>query len=363
MMQIKPSLYYGEIKEEVLKSHIFGKNILIISSKTVWEKSYLSSVIDQLSDKYILKIYTHIQPNAPFSDLQKIIDDYKIDASPDTIIAIGGGSIIDAAKALSVSFQNISIADLFYKIKPMPRTSIKLIAIPTTAGTGAELSFGAIIYDDVKNIKGGIRGEIIQPNIVFIDAELYRTAPKKLISEVGFDCLTHAIETYVSLKSDALIRYQSVAAIKTVFTFLPNAVDGDLNALKNMAIASSMMGVNLAYSSTCLPHRIQYIIGPLTNTSHAQGLIALYKGWMKLIAENKSKSGLNNLEYDLGGGVNLVDKIHKLKEDLNINYSISTLGVNESQIEHIAEKTTGSVQNDPIYKSNETIIKILKESI
>ena len=245
----------------------------------------------------------------------------------------------------------------------MPRTSVKLIAIPTTAGTGAELSFGAIIYDDVKNIKGGIRGEIIQPNIVFIDAELYRTAPKKLISEVGFDCLTHAIETYVSLKSDALIRYQSVAAIKTVFTFLPNAVDGDLNALKNMAIASSMMGVNLAYSSTCLPHRIQYIIGPLTNTSHAQGLIALYKGWIKLIAENKSKSGLNNLEYDLGRGVNLVDKIHKLKEDLNINYSISTLGVNESQIEHIAEKTNGSVQNDPIYKSNETIIKILKESI
>ena len=136
-----------------------------------------------------------------------------------------------------------------------------------------------------------------------------------------------------------------------------------MNALKNMAIASSMMGVNLAYSSTCLPHRIQYIIGPLTNTSHAQGLIALYKGWIKLIAENKSKSGLNNLEYDLGRGVNLVDKIHKLKEDLNINYSISTLGVNESQIEHIAEKTNGSVQNDPIYKSNETIIKILKESI
>ena len=363
MIQIKPLLYYGHIKEEILKSHIFGKNILIVSSKTVWEKSYLSEVISQFSNKYIFKVYTHIKPNAPFSDIQKIIDDYKGNEFPDTIIAIGGGSIIDAAKALSVSFQNISIADLFYKIKPMPSSSVKLIAIPTTAGTGAELSFGAIIYDDVKNVKGGIRGEIIQPNVVFIDAELYKTAPKKLISEVGFDCLTHAIETYVSLKSDAIIRYQSVAAIKTVFNFLPDAASGDLKALKNMAIASSMMGVNLAYSSTCLPHRIQYIIGPLTNTSHAQGLIALYKGWIKLISENKSKSGLNDLEYDIGGGYSLVDKIHQLKEDLNINYSISTLGVNENQIEYIAESTTGSVQNDPMYKSNETIIKILKESI
>lgn len=361
-MQIKPLLFYGKIKEEILESHVSGTKILIVCSKTIWENSYLSRVINQLSDKFSVKLFTHIQPNAPFSDLQKIINSYE-NGKPETIIAIGGGSVIDAAKALSVSFQNICLADLFYKRKPMPKTSIRLVAIPTTAGTGAELSFGAIIYDDVNKIKGGIRGEIIQPNIVLIDAELYRTAPKKLISEVGFDCLSHAIETYVSLKSGALVRYQSVAAIKTVFSFLPNAVDGDLNALRNLAIASSMMGVNLAYSSTCLPHRIQYIIGPLTNTSHAQGVIALYKGWMRIMAENKTNSGLEHLEYDLGSGTSLVDKINRLKVDLNIDYSLSTLGVHERQIEHIAEKTAGSVQDDPIYKSIQTIINILKQSI
>lgn len=362
MIQIKPSLHYGKIEEDILIPYVFGHNILVISSKTVWEKSYINNVIDKLSEKYNVKIHTHVRPNAPFSDLQKIIDQSK-DNTPDTIIAIGGGSIIDAAKALSVSFQKISINDLFYKIQPMPTSSINLIAIPTTAGTGAELSFGAIIYDDVKKIKGGIRGEIIQPNTVFIDAELYKTAPKKLISEVGFDCLTHAVETYLSIKSNSLVKYQSVAAIKSVFNYLPDAVNGDVKALKNVAIASSMMGINLAYSSTCLPHRIQYVIGPLTNTSHAQGLIALYKGWIKLISEDKSKSGLNDLEYDLGDNYNLVDKIYQLKGNLNINYSISTLGVKESQIDYIVKNTSGSVQNDPIYKNNETIIKILKESI
>jgi alcohol dehydrogenase class IV len=363
MIQIKPSIFYGEITKKLLGSHIYGENILVVSSKTVWRESYLRGVIDDFPNNYTFKIFTHIKANAPFSDIQKVIDDYSSEQLPDTIIAIGGGSIIDAGKALSVSFQQISLYELFNKLKPLPRRSINLIAIPTTAGTGAELSHGAIIFDDVNKIKGGIRGEIIQPNVVFIDPELYRTAPKQIIAEVGFDCLTHAIETYLSLKSDPLLKYQSVAAIKTVFNFLPRAVEGDIFAIKNMAIASSLMGINLAYSSTCLPHRIQYFIGPLTDTSHAQGLIALYKGWMKLISFNSVKSGLNNLELDLGNNFNLVDKIHDLKETLDINYSISTLGVKETQIEHIAENIIGSVQNDPIYKNKHTIIKILNESL
>lgn len=363
MMHIKPLLYYGAIQESTLIPHIHGENILVICSKTVWEKSYVKNIINNLSNKYATKIYTHIKPNAPFSDLQIVLDDYNGKSFPDSIIAIGGGSIIDSAKALSVSFQNITINDLFYKVRPLPESSTHLIAIPTTAGTGAELSYGAILYDDEKNIKGGIRGETIQPNVVFIDANLYKTAPKKLIAEVGFDCLTHAIETYISLKSNPITQYQSVAAIKTVFNFLPMAVNKDINALRNMAIASSKMGINLAFSSTCLPHRIQYVVGPLTQTSHAQGLIALYKGWVKLISENKNKSRLNQLEYDLGGNYNLIDKIHKLKEELSIDYSISSLGINENQFDYIAKNTSGSVEYDPIYENTETIIKILKESI
>ncbi len=361
MIKIKPPVLYGKVTPDLLKPFIKGNRVVVVCSNSVWNKTYIEETISKLKIDCDLKVYNHLRPNAPFSDLQKIVDDYA-DYAPDTIIGIGGGSVIDACKALSVSFQSISISDLFYKKAAMPSESIHLIAIPTTAGTGAELSFGAIIYDDVNHVKGGIRGEVIQPNTVIIDVDLYKTAPAKLIAEVGFDCLTHAMETYLSVKSDALTRYQSVAAIRTVFDFLPEAVSGDVAALKKMTIASAMMGINLAYSSTCLPHRIQYVIGPMTNTSHAQGLIALYTGWLKLISEDKAKSGLNDLETDMNIE-NIIDNINQLKQDLGINYTISTLGVKESQIEYISQNVKGSVQNDPCYVDNNTIVNVLKQSL
>ena len=362
MIQIKPAVEYGQITTNSIEENIVGENILIVCSKTVWNKSYLKDIINNISEKYKIKVYTHVRPNAPFTDLQKILDENS-NSKPTSIIAIGGGSVIDACKALSVSFSKASISDLFYKKVAIPKTSIQLIAIPTTAGTGAELSFGAIIYDDVNCVKGGLRGEIIQPNVVFIDAKLYQTAPKKLIAEVGFDCLTHAIETYISVKSCGVTEYQSLSAIKTVLECLPKAVNGEIDGMKQMSIASAMMGINLAYSSTCLPHRIQYIIGPLTNTSHAQGLIALYKGWLPLISQNKLKSKLNQLEIDLGGKIDLVDEINQLKEDLNLDYSITSLGVKQNQIEKIAMETNGSLKNDPIFQDKKTIIKILEKAL
>ncbi|NVK40619.1 MAG: iron-containing alcohol dehydrogenase [Oceanospirillaceae bacterium] len=360
-MKIKPFIQYGTIDPSVLKDFVQGASIAIVCSNSVWNKSYISSVIDSLSSVYNIKLYKHMRPNAPFSDLQQIIDDYS-GSKPDTIIGIGGGSVIDACKALSVCFEGNSLRDLFYKRKNLGSNSIHTIAIPTTAGTGAELSFGAILYDDLDGIKGGLRGEVLQPNVVMIDVKLYATAPPKLIAEVGFDCLTHAVETYISTKSNPIVQYQSLSTIRTVFSCLPNAVKGDLHALKQMAISSAMMGVNLAYSSTCLPHRIQYVIGPMTRTSHAQGLIALYKGWTKLLEENGSQTSLEILERDMGYDFNLRDAVKELKSKVDINYTLDTLGIKVEDVELVASKVTGNVKNDPIYENEETIVKLLKES-
>ena len=361
MINIKPKIYFESLTTSRIKEHVKGRNILVVCSNSVWNLSSISKVITSLQNQHKIKIFTHISQNAPISEIQKIIDECS-GLTPETIIGVGGGSVIDACKALSVCFGQINIYDLFYGKAPLPSKKVSLIAIPTTAGTGAELSFGAILYDDINIVKGGIRGEVLQPDVVIIDVDLYKTAPNKIKAEVGFDSLTHAIETYLSNKASALTRYQSIAAIKTIFNSLPDAVGGNINALGKMAIASSMMGINLAYSSTCLPHRIQYIIGPLTNTSHAQGLIALYNGWIKLISENKRLSGLKNLESDMGKNFNLVDQIERLKEKLNLNHSISSLGIKEDDWGFIADNVNGALNSDPSYKDKNTIRYILKHS-
>jgi alcohol dehydrogenase class IV len=199
---------------------------------------------------------------------------------------------------------------------------------------------------------------------VLIDAKLHHACPLKLKAEVGFDCLTHAVETYISRKSNALVKIQSVSCINTIFDHLPKAcMDQSLYDMEKVAISSALMGINLAYSSTCLPHRIQYVIGPLTRTSHAQGLIALYKGWIPHLIENRTAE-FGELARDLGiDAFGLYDKINNLKKILNIEYSLADLGLKDNQLEAISGEVSGNLSTDPSYRDRGSIVNILKQSL
>jgi len=360
---IKPTIIVAPISLDSLEHFNIGEEVLVLMSKTVSKSFNLSSILTELGKNRNLHIYSHVRPDAPFEDLDLIINEMK-DKPLKTIIAIGGGSVIDAAKALSISFEGTDYKDIFYKKANVPNKKIEVLAIPTTAGTGAELSFGAIIYDNYNAVKGGVRGEIVQPNGVLIDANFHNSCPFKLKAEVGFDCLTHAVETYISKKSNALVRNQAVNCIQNVFNYLiPACKEDSFYAMEKLALSSALMGINLAYSSTCLPHRIQYVIGPITKTSHAQGLIALYKGWINHLVINDIKE-LNDLARDLGmDKIQFTDKIDSLKKKLDIDYTISDLGIKENQIEEIANKVTGNVSADPSYKDINSIVNILKHSL
>lgn len=361
---IQSQIIVEKLSVKILEDFCLGKQILILVSKTIKKDFDLLPLLMEYGKEKQIYIFDHIRPDAPFDDLDRIINQLNNDEIIlDSIIAIGGGSVMDAAKVLSVSFSGNDYKDVFYKKVSIPTKKIKVLAVPTTAGTGAELSFGAIIYDNVKKVKGGLRGEIIQPDYVLIDINFYNGAPFKLKAEVGFDCLTHAIETYISRKSNLITKNQSISCIQNVFNYLIPACNNDIKAMEKIAISSALMGINLAYSSTCLPHRIQYIIGPMTQTSHAQGLIALYKGWLYNLVEIDSKE-LNELVADLGmSKFEFIDKINFLKKELNIQYSLSSLGIKERQIEEISRNVTGNVTADPSYENQNTIIKILKNSL
>jgi alcohol dehydrogenase class IV len=360
---IKPKILVAPFSAEVIKQFKIGDEVLVLVSNTILKTFELQVIFDELSKESNLHVYNHVRPDAPFEDLDRVIKELK-NKPINTIIAIGGGSIIDAAKALSVSFEDVNYKDVFYKKAAIPNKKIAVLAVPTTAGTGAELSFGAIIYDNINSVKGGLRGEILQPDSVLIDANFHNACPFKLKAEVGFDCLTHAIETYISRKSNPLVRIQSVNCIQNIFKFLATTCkENDIQAMEKIAISSALMGINLAYSSTCLPHRIQYVIGPLTKTSHAQGLIALYKGWLNHLYEINLPE-LNNLASDLGMSTKeFLSEIKYLKKELNIDYTILDLGVKKSQIEEVALGVTGNVSADPSYKDLNTIQNILINSL
>ena len=357
--QIRPEIKIGPFSDMISNIASLGK-VLILTSKSLDKFHRIQEIFGTKS----CQVITNVEPELPFSYIKNLYSSIKI--YPDTIIAIGGGSVMDLGKALSVA-KDFSVLDDFFKKK---RTNYEkyaqLISIPTTFGTGAETSFGSILYDDANGIKDGLRSNEIQSKTVIIDPQLYLSAPSILMAESGFDCLTHAIETYLSKATNEIVKYQSVIAIRTVFDHLENAVfKKDERSVVKMGIASMMMGVNLAYSSTCLPHRIQYIIGPMTQTSHAQGLSMLYKGWLKLIrGQVNERSEIQDLLKDIKMSFpEFEDKILSLRKELEIDYGLADFGVNKENIDSIARSVGGNLTNDPFYKDINSIRLLLRGAL
>ena len=357
--QVRPEIKIGPLGDMIPDTASLGK-VLILTSKSLNKAHRIQEIFGTES----CQVVTDVEPELPFSYIENLYS--SIETFPNTIIAIGGGSVMDLGKALSVAKDFSILKDFFEKKRTNYEKHAQLISVPTTFGTGAETSFGSILYDDVNGIKDGLRSREIQSKTVIIDPQLYLSAPSKLMAESGFDCLTHAIETYLSKATNEIVKYQSVIAIRTVFDHLENAVfKKDESAVVKMGIASMMMGVNLAYSSTCLPHRIQYVIGPMTKTSHAQGLSMLYKGWLKLIrGQVNERSEIQNLLKDLKMSFPAFeDKILLLRKELEIDYGLAEFGVNDENIDSIAQSVVGNLTNDPFYKDINSIRLLLSGAL
>lgn len=347
---------------EILIEYILKQgfnNILILTSKSINQIDEVSIFLKQLSLIVDLQIFGKVKPNAPTEDLDFVIKNY---IKPSVILAIGGGSVIDSAKALSLCWfdTSINVSNYINKSFDFPDTQIPLIVVPTTAGSGSELSHSAIVYDSLNSIKGGIRSHKMAPRFILINENLYKYANIKFRTEVGFDCLSHAIETYVSKQSNEIVKYQSVNAIVNTLKHLPDSLFDSKQSILTMALTSSFMGVNLANSTTCLPHRIQYALAPYTNASHAVGIIALYKGWLEVIKNTDEFISLNNnlMKQD----IDLIYEINLLKIKLNIDYTLDYIGIKHENFNDIVNAVTGNLTVDPCYISKDTIFEILNKS-
>lgn len=359
---IPSDIYTGSFKEITKTLITDQKKVLVLTSKSLERHHDIKSYFDGIDHVADLHVAVDVLPEVPFTYISRLYD--AIDFWPDVIVAIGGGSVLDLAKAMSVhkTFDGLSAA--FHDRNIPLHKEAEIIAVPTTFGTGAETSQGAILYDDTRGKKGGIRGSILKPDYVIIDSDLYKTAPKKIMAEAAYDCFAHSIETYISSASNPVARYQSVYAIETFFKYVVDAViRDDDHAMLQMCLASMFMGTNLANSSTCLPHRIQYAVGPATDTSHAQGIIAIHKGWLAQLTETAPES-YHMLLRDLRlSSDEFAHKVTETRQALQVDYTLRQLGVEDHMLDHIVASTTGNMQNDPIYKDSNTLKAIISKAI
>jgi alcohol dehydrogenase class IV len=327
----------------------YGKSAVLVSSEGL-----LSRHRDVLDSVVPTDARFAVSANPTDTDVESIYARIK-HAKVDLIIGFGGGSAMDAAKALSflVGGEIPSIQDYFRNEKQLTQRRLPLVLIPTTSGTGSEVSRGAIIHDTVSGIKKGLRGPAVTPELAIVDPNLSLTAPLALTLETGFDAFTHAVETYVSKKANDWTRVQSRFAVKTIFEALP-ALARDLHnpeLREKMALASCMMGMNLALSSTCLPHRLQYPLANESPASHGRGLAALYPGWIRV---TQTKHERFSELADLLNVSSFEKSVQSWMEGLGLLCTIKSLGATSSPQE-LAAKVEGPVELDPGYESRETI--------
>lgn len=351
------------IKKEKEK---IGKRTLLITGRTLSGSGYVSDIIENLNS-VDSEVYTYggITPNPDVIEIREAISIAKKE-NVSSVIGFGGGSAIDAAKSVAVgSMTDVDIEDFLVDGLPLPENILPIIAIPTTSGTGAELSKGAIISSRKKRTKSGIRSEKIAPAVAIVDPTYTFSLPRNVTMESGFDVFTHAIESYCSVNANPYSDMFSEKAIKIVGDALPRLAANldDHEAREMMSFASHIMGYNVKNIGNCLPHRLQYPIGVETETSHGAGLIALYPAWIKYEHTVNDERVDKALDWiGCAKGESAEQRMRKWLDTLSISRTLTNLGNTLSAAE-LTGMVSGNLRNDKLADIENMIETIYQESM
>ena len=345
--------------------------LLVFTGHTLQDNGTLDKVKGLLEENGCAVVITYggHGANPEISEAEeagRIIQENKLNL----IVGFGGGSAIDLAKGAAVAAaSDISLSDYLVKGIPAPENLLPIIAMPTTAGTGSELSKGAILSDKNLAIKGGIRGKSLAPKIAIVDAVFTWSMPKQLTMETGFDALAHAIESYISLKVNWHSENLSLQAIQIIGENLRKLSENldDHEAREKMSYASMLMGMNLYNVGNCLPHRMQYPIGALTGTSHAAGLAALYPVWVRAeykLVPDKVGNILRVIVNRIPRNSSEAEKLMaNFQTELEMSTNLMELGIKEEQIPVMVKEIRGDISVDPVGAKSGICESIYRESL
>ena len=260
------------------------------------KKSYFLSGAHQafkkILKKKITKFYFKSSSFPEIVELKKIIISLK-KFSPDLIIAVGGGTVIDYAKiANSIDVEKKLEKKIMNNSYTLKHKLAKLIAIPTTAGSGAEVTANAVIY--INKIKYSVESELIKPDYFFLIPEFVMGAPKKIKSSAGFDAIAQAVESLISKKSNLTsIRFAKKSLkilLKYYLDFLSKPTKENTSA---MCLAANLSGKAINISKTTIPHAISYPFTSLYNINHGHAVSLTLEKFMKFNYVNYNKSDCN----------------------------------------------------------------------
>ena len=350
----------------------------IVTDESMVKLGYVDKILYHLRKRkeYVhSEIFADVEPDPSFDTIQRGIDAMK-KFNPDVIIALGGGSPIDAAKGMWLFYEHpeadveglkLKFMDIRKRTYKFPKLGekTKLVAIPTTSGTGSEVTSFAVITDKKKNIKYPLADYELTPDIAIVDPDLVMTLPKKITADTGMDVLTHAIEAYVSNMASDYTDGLAEKAVELVYSYLPTAFENGSNrvAREKMHNASTIAGMAFTNAFLGINHSLAHKLGGEFHIAHGRANAILLPYVIRYNATKPTKfvsfpkyeyfiadEKYANLAKRLGlkcttteEGVNsLIKAIQEMNKKLGIPSTLQEEGLNETEflgkLDDLAEK-------------------------
>lgn len=354
----------NEIKEIINK--LGYKNGLLVIGKSFVKDGLAEKLLNENSEK-IIKVFSNISANPDVCEVDECAEIIRKN-NIEFIIALGGGSVLDCAKAASVICTiNDSISKYHGTNKKLPLNHIPIIALPTTAGTGSEVTNVSVLSDKLNGKKAPIVSDLFYPKIAIIDPELTYSMPKSVTASSGIDVLSHALEAYWSKNHQPICDILATYAASLVFENLEKAYNNpnDKIAREKMAEASLIAGLAFNLPKTTASHACSF---PLTNIykiphGEACGLTLDYFAKINAKAED---GRLDKFAIKIGfkDAYNMADEIHLLKERINLRNDLKDLNLTNEKIEELVRTSRHpNLYNNPIEITNDMLRKMYKSMI
>lgn len=358
--KIPPKIYFEPGSIQYLEK-VKGKKAFIVTDQSMVKLGFVDKALYHLDKAEIsTEIFSDVEPDPSVDTVFRGVQEMN-KFNPDIIIAIGGGSAIDAAKGMWLFYEfpetrfeelRLKFIDIRKRAFKFPQLGKKalMIAIPTTSGTGSEVTAFAVITDKERNIKYPLADYELTPDIAIIDPEFTYTVPKSVTADTGMDVLTHAIEAYVSVMASDYTDALALKSIEMVFKYLPIAYNDGMNkeAREKMHNASCMAGMAFTNGFLGINHSMAHILGGKFHIPHGRANAVLLPYVIRYNATEPTKFtsypkyeyykaheryaeiakylGLNVATVE-DGVMNLINEIVDLMKKLNMPITIAQAGI------------------------------------
>jgi len=310
-------------------------NILIVTDKNVSQKSGALDKIASQFNREAFHVFDAVEEN-PSLDLIKNAARMAREKNIEIVMGLGGGSSMDAAKGCAVLAANPGEMNDYIKEKPLENNPLPVVCIPTTFGSGSEVTPYAVFTDHENRCKTCFSHPAIFPRVSIVDPELTYSIPASVAVNTGLDALIHAIEAYLSTNTYALNDVLALHAVETILNHLPAAAGKDRDAMSHMSYAAMLAGIAIANAGTILLHIMAYPLTIFHDVPHGKGnaiLLPAFLAYMKKNSFVKNKvARLETLFRPLGG-------VKRFVNGLGISTRLRDYGIEPSRFPHFVQMT------------------------